>query len=593
MTGRTSVHQLQADGVTTRFLGSVGNGQTATFAGVTVRQVRSSANTATLVLNNGAPPPPQEAETIPAAATIALDYSAFAAMSDGSGDGPANVAYSNVSSLRLGVNGNDKQPFVFVRFSAVPINQLSRIDRATLYLTADQRQFVASRGVLRVEAAIELVDSATHALTGNILSTDWSAVRIVTPLSADLWLHDEMALDVGDLLQTIVDRSGWPQYGSFLVRLRNDPNAPFSQLVPSRNAFSGTVCPGYRCGPRMEITYSARSTSSGRTYVAASQAPTTPPLAQVLAPDDGQVQTLNVTAPALRKRQLGTRAIGAALQRFYTFNVGNLVNGTLSMRARVTGTEAFQAYVQLYSNWVALNGLLFNSSSAALETKSAPVSPLAVRDGALIVRIADVGQAAPGQSSTLFLDYLALQVTQVNVDCQLGAAPPAYSQCSCTTGLRCRTRTVVTAAQGAGAACPSLLECVACTPAPCATITASLNVSTFVSVDGAQQWNANINSTAARELQFATPSGVVKLGVRGQAVSTVGPYYVGGQWSMSANPLPTGTSACRIVSVQLLCNTGDARASIELAGSQGPLECKNARVPEARPTTASFVLECS
>ncbi len=165
MTGRTSVHQLQADG-STRILGSIGNTQTQTFGGVSIRQVRSNGYSATLVLNNGPAPPPQPAETIPAAATISFDASAFAVMSDGSGDGPANTAYSNVSSLRLGVNGNDIQPFVFVRFAAVPITQLSRINRATLYLTADARQFVASRGTLRLEAAVELVDSATHALTG-------------------------------------------------------------------------------------------------------------------------------------------------------------------------------------------------------------------------------------------------------------------------------------------------------------------------------------------------------------------------------------------------------------------------------------------
>jgi hypothetical protein len=87
------------------------------------------------------------------------------------GDGPNNVAYSNSTDLDMGVNGNDVHPFVFARFSNIPLLKLAKINSATLRFSADRKQFVSSRGVLYLEVAVEVLDNANHPLTGNILST--------------------------------------------------------------------------------------------------------------------------------------------------------------------------------------------------------------------------------------------------------------------------------------------------------------------------------------------------------------------------------------------------------------------------------------
>jgi hypothetical protein len=307
------------------------------------------------------------------------------------------------------------------------------------------------------------------------------------------------------------------------------------------------------------------------------------PLANLNAANDGQTHLLQETGAA-----------PAHVVQVYTFApLNGVIAATLFVRARVSGPETFQVQIsrggttyRTVLTFTAADASSFTSKSILLDSAADIAGP------SLFVRVQD-NQASQAGSSSIEIDELVLFATYYNVDC-IVSAPGPFSRCPvCQANpQQCATRTIVSAPQGTGSACPSLQLCQQCVPLACPTLRGEVTVTALVSVDSQQQWKA-VQTSDVNSVDLYTIPNIpnARIGVAGKALTTPGSTLPLGFWvSQGFNNVP-GVTQCVVREIVLTCPSGDAIANGQ---AQGQLACVNGLIPgPTTPATARFVVECT
>ena len=287
-------------------------------------------------------------------------------------------------------------------------------------------------------------------------------------VTESLYMHDELSIDVSTLLQYIVSRNQWQPNNFVTIRIRN---VPLRRIISgTRYFYAGDRCGSeykggeYPCGPRLNVGYVARSFSVGTVFPSLYSPSLPEPLSNVFSVD-GQYHTLIET---------GTGTPHLTTQ-YYTFtNVNGVRNGTLFVNARTSGPETFQVQVLVGVTWSTL--IVFGSSNnGGFTTQSVAIPEAAVAGPLLQVRIQDA-QSSSASASSILINLVSASLASANVDCVVSEFGP-FSRCSpCQSNpQQCRTRQVVVAALGSGAACPALTDCSSCVPPPVPSASSKVN----------------------------------------------------------------------------------------------------------------------
>ncbi len=588
-TGRVLIYRRIADG-STRLLGSLGLNEIANPSSVIeIRVNYLDRYSAQLMIQRPSPPLAPAITAPPASGSAFVDTLPGDVAMHSSYNHDFLTSYSDMPLLNLGINGNDADPYVFVRLR-VPVPRFSLIGSASLLLETSSRQTLSTAGSLYLEVAVETADNSAALTAGsNLLGRAWSQLRVATVVSTTQYHHDEISLDVTHLLQQAVERSGWQANQYVTFRIRNDPSRPLSAASANRIAYSGVLCGhnynggSYPCGPRLAASYSQRTTSSTALTPSSYSLAIPEPLSFVFNADDGQSNTLQETGSVPHVVQI------------YTFApIIGVTAATLTVRARVSGAETFQVQYQRSGSWLTL--MSFTPSDSATVTKTANVPLDGLLGPTLQIRLQDV-QTSTAAASALIVDQIALATTFYNVDCIL-AAPGRYSRCPpCVLNPQsCAERPVVSARQGSGAACSATTVCRACTASACPRLAGTVTISALVSVDSQQQWQSVQTSDPTAVQLFSIP-GIpnAQIGVAGKALLAPGSTLMSGFWVGRNFNAVAGVTQCLVRDVVLSCPSGDASGTVGSGGAlQGSIVCRNGRIPgPTTPATATFTVECT
>jgi len=395
-------------------------------------------------------------------------------------------------------------------------------------------------------------------------------------------------LDVSQLLQQIVERSGWTANNFVTFRIRNDPLRPVQATPGSRVVYAGDSCGAnynggpYPCGPRLAASYTSRSVSSGNIFPTAMTPVLASPLSNLFSAD-GQIHTLTETGPT-----------PSHVVQVYTLSpLNGVVSATLFVRARVSGPETFQVQISRTGSSYRTVLTFTAAEASSLTSKSIQLDQVSDIGGPnLFVRIQD-NQGSQAGLSSIELDVLVLFATYYNVDCILSAPGPNERCPVCVQNpQQCATRTIVSAPQGTGAACGPLQVCQPCVPAVCPTLRGELTITALVSIDSQQQWKTvQTNDVNSVDLYNIPNIPNAKIGVAGKALTTSGSTLPLGFWvSQGFNNVP-GVTQCSVKQIVLLCPSGDAIANGQV---QGQLACTNGLIPgPTTPARATFTVECT
>ena len=587
--GKTVIHRLMSDG-TTRFVNSIVNGESYSNGVLSITQRDSTRYRVAIGVQGANLDFPLFPALTPTAGvfhgeTIPTDTSTQTS------NGGANPLQSNnaLPVLALGLLGTDQDPVHYVRVQ-LEVPRFSVITDAKLQLQATSRQTVGDRGALRLEVAVEAVGNSGSLTQGsNLFPRSWSSLRQTFVVDTDQYQHDVIELPINELLQSIVDRDDFT-VGSFVsFRIRNDPNQGIQTEPATREVYSGDLCgPNYGggstpCGPRVVVNYVARTTSPVCSSPSINSPAAAEPLSNVNNPNDGLTLTIS---------ESGSPAHAAML--FIWTPANGVASATLTMQARVVGTESFEVqYARSDGNFITIRQLNFSPSDTALTSRSASLPVSAFTQGALTIRIRD-RQTGSNAASSIIIDHLQLCAQTFNVDCIL-SSPGLFSRCPpCDANPQsCAPLAVISQPLGNGAACGSLETCQACTPTgACPLLSRTLTVTALVSLDSQQQWKTtqtgDLSSVDLYDIPGMAPA---RIGIAGKALSTPGTTLPGGFWVSDGFNLVPGTSQCVVVDAQLTCPSGDPLVN---AGFQGSMECKNGQIPgPTTPATTTFTIECN
>lgn len=602
-TGRVLIHRRISDG-TTQLVTSLGVNDQFDSRGIIFINVFSvDRYSAVLLIQSPSIPGPLPAAAIPSSGSAFVDaLAADTAMQSSVNGRSATSSYNDSPFLNLGVNpgsnggASDNDPYVYVRMR-VPLPRFARITQANLLLEASSRQTVASNGALYLEVSYDAADSSAALTPGsNLFARSWSALRSSVLVNSTQFWHDEIALDVSQLLQQVVERNGWLPNQFVTFRIRNDPLRPVQTTPGSRAVYAGDSCGGgganypggaYPCGPRLSVSYVARSTSTGNIFPTSAIPTLTVPLTNVHTASDGLTNLLTETGPAPSH----------VVQTYVFTPLNGVVTATLFVRARTSGPETFQVQVSrsglsndfrtvlTFSN--AADGVDFSAKSIVLDNPT-----LQIGGPSMFVRIQD-NQASTAGASSIEVDQLVLLATFYNVDC-IVSAPSAFSRCPvCQANpQQCATRQVVSQAQGTGTACPSLQVCQPCVPSACPTLRGSVTITALVSVDSQQQWKA-VQTSDVNSVDLYNIPGIpgARIGVAGKALTTPGSSLPLGFWVSQGFSTVAGAGQCTVKQIVLTCPSGDAVANGVVGGQ---LACINGLIPgPTTPAQATFTVECA
>ena len=257
-TGRVLIYRRSAD-QRAILMGSMGLNDRATPGGViTVQVAFLDRYFAQLMISLPSPPLPPAPAPIPDAGRAFVDALPADTAMQSSYLHSAQQSYNDGPLLNLGVNGNDFDPNVFVRL-AVPLPRGVQIATAELLLETNSRQLQATSGTLLLEVSAEQTDNSSPLFPGsNLLTRDWGTVRSIVTVSASQYWHDEVVLDVSQLLQQVVGRAGWSPNQFVTFRIHTSGGASSANRV----VYAGDDCGAnnggggaYPCGPRLQVVY--------------------------------------------------------------------------------------------------------------------------------------------------------------------------------------------------------------------------------------------------------------------------------------------------------------------------------------------------